>query len=404
MAQALDVPWDKLAVDPHTDYRLFARVGLFMVSLDCEDLEPVEVIARLRRALEADPRVDQLSGDKLDVEWTTTDVLYPHGQGETEDPDAVLDGHDHKHVLTIPDELTFSVQVPSKNQKLLIEGERVPERYMVKWNGTVACVLWMESRPTMSAGCVIREVLGEAAVAAGFGFYTQACSSACEFPFLHRTAVLVSQHGSFDGDMTFDISEGWDEVSEGRDEVIGRGPEGSSSRELADLFYSTIAFDTRRFSQLKNVGRRIMDLEDTARDSLRSLLALQYQHTCVRGDGVGQYFRRRLALRGWRAESRKLVSRVWLAVASLEVLQRRWARLRSEFEAGTRTDTTLLLFEGDHHHDAEQVSTLDVGGLATAVEQASSRLDTMALTSATTWGALAGGAAGAAVGALVQLA
>lgn len=397
MAQVLAVGPEERVGDSNAATRWLARVGLFMVSLDCEDPEPKEVMSRIQKALQADPRVDHLSGGEPDEKWTSNSVVYPAGPREAENTSGILDGSDHRHVFSVPNEFTFVVRVPSKNQPVVMQGERVPEQYTVKWNGTVASVFWLETRqyPAFSAGHVIREVLAEVTAAAGFGFYTQPCSSDCSFPFLHRTTVLTTEPGRTDG-IRFEAGAEWDEV-------IGRGPEGSDNEELSDLFYSTIAFDSRTFAYVKNVGSRILDLESVAREALGSLLELQYRHTRVRGHGTREYLRRRWALRGWRAESRELVSKVWLAVTNLEALHRRWARMRSKFEAGTREDGTLLLFEGDHFHDAQYVSTVDVGGLATAVQQASSRLDTMALASATTWGALAGGATGAAVSGLMQL-
>jgi hypothetical protein len=99
--------------------------------------------------------------------------------------------------------------------------------------------------------------------------------------------------------------------------------------------------------------------------------------------------------RGWRRKSRYYLARLWLALGSLESLQRRWAEERRNFARTTREAEIEDLFRIDSSDEIEALRELDPSLIESSIQHAASRLDTSAVIYATVGGGIAGAVAAA---------
>ena len=111
-------------------------------------------------------------------------------------------------------------------------------------------------------------------------------------------------------------------------------------------------------------------------------MQLQLERADARLLGLFKRWRRTWELRSWRSQSRSLLARLWLGLATLESLKRTWSDERVVFEDET-TNARTVLFDLDQKNDAAAVQSLDLSLVGSAVQEAAGRLDAGALTLAT---------------------
>ena len=285
-----------------------------------------------------------------------------------------------------------------KNQPRLHGFDDIPsEDYYVAWDGESALVLWEQSDDDMPlhGGQIVAEILRSALQGTHADLYVQACSPNCDNVFFH-TAMHV-----------YDEEETAAEVPDTLGMVMHEGgqravdvyvPTEGGNFDILEWIYLDLRTALTIFAELKNMGRRILDIEDSIRDQFSHLLGHYYDHASIVAKPFFQSIRDRCRTRGWRKEARQLLAGLWLSLANVEMLRRSWAERHRNFESIVDESETNLLFEKDYRGDVEIIESLDFSHLDSSIEQVSSSLDNRAITIATIGGTLAGGLAGALIG------
>ena len=147
---------------------------------------------------------------------------------------------------------------------------------------------------------------------------------------------------------------------------------------------------------MKNLGRRILDIEHMARHELDDLLSLHYDRSQLTEELFWSWPKEYWKIRKWRRGSRKALSTLWLLIASIEAMRAQWNDRKHYFDSDP--DDTRPVFENDASNDDRAIQGIDVASYQRALEHASARLDATGLTRAT----LLGGAAGAIVALLIH--
>lgn len=376
-----------------------ARFGSFVLVNDAEFAPPHHTtLEKVMEQLVADPRVQDVEHPwRFEEDWCRQGYIYPWSEEEDEVGAGLLAGSDRLHSLKFSTALTFQVEVPAKNQREVSGGDWIPTHYHVAWDGWLAVVTWSFPRPSepapMSGGHVVREILETATKHAGFGLYVQACNPGCKYDFAHTT-VRLEEDVRFDG-----ANVQYKESSLTFAEVVAEVPP-APDEDLVAMLHMSISQSSQPFLSLKNLGQRILELEDDARRSLAILLGIDYQRALVRATGLWGRPKAYWALRGTRQEKRRGISRLWLALSSIERLRRDWTEVYLFFKRTIEEDGRELLFLSDYADEVERVESLDLALLRAGAEEVAGRLDNRTLTSVTALAGVAGAAAGGIVGAI----
>lgn len=382
------------ATDPDTERAkdiFVARFGSFIIATDEEPAGPYgDTVAEIVRQLRADLRVLSVTEPEVEEYWCSSGDLYPSPTHEH----GILTGHDAMHWLRFNDLVAFTVEVPEKNRRRLSQDDVVPTGYEVYWDGVFVLVMWKAPRDEMlgmSGGLVVEEILSEALDRAGLTLYVQGCTPDCDHRFVHTMIRLLPG------------PKGQDDV-----EYVASGNSVEVNALMPDVeeedFGETLSLDLRisagAFAKVKNVGRRILDVEEIARRNLDRLLDVNLYRAEIPVLGWKQRVRRRWEMRSWRRESNRFIAQLWLALSIIELLRRRWMSDRQRFEDDVAERGLNVLYARDHADDASQIESLGLDLMRSAVEDAAERLDRRALVTVTGVAAIAGGLAGAVFGAL----
>jgi hypothetical protein len=370
-----------------------ARFGSFLLTRGGDFDGPISgILDKVIVALEKDARVRKVQRPRgLEEDWCLQRIIYPASQRD--DEDLVLRS-DHLHALRFSEPLLFDVEVPEKNQRLVAEGESIPTHYRAAWDGWLAVVTWeqpLKDAPLpLSGGHVVKDVLEDALERCGEGLFVQACNPACSYDFAH-TSIRAKATGS--AEITYAPGEYFAEVEASMPNV--------PVESWAEVLLLDIRLSSEEFLEIKNLGRRILDLERDARRTLSMLTALNYQRALIPTRELLRRPKDRWEMRGWRKESRKLISRLWLALSGIEQFRRRWAAAYFHFEESIEASGRSHLFARDYAYEVDEVRSLDLDLLRSGAQEAAERLDYRALSSATALAGVVGAITGGIVAAIV---
>jgi len=382
----------EVAEKAKSNFRL-ARAGVFLWDLSLRQEFPSDsgaapksaLIDELRHALLKDPTVVSVESMAESEQFTYTKGYWPDTSRTSDD--GLLTGGDSFSVLRLDGPILFCVQVPKKNQPEHHGHDDFPsDTYWVAWDGVSAIVTWIQpdERVPMAGGHVVEGILRSALRRLGCDLYVQACSPWCDNLFTHTVMhVLV--------DPEVDELECTVRTALEVDVTVGLA---DNDEELLMELWFGLNRSLESFAEMKNLGRRSVDLEDSARDTLSHLLKHYYEHATA---GAQQGWKRMRALwsqRGWRREARQLMASLWLTLSSIESVHREWEEVHRSFISATESRGLVVLFDVDYREDAETVASLDVSHLEVNVQQIGTRLDNRSLAWATGLGAIAGGVAG----------
>ena len=366
---------------------IVGRFGTFMLYLP-KERDPDELTTDLVHALEKDARVQSVHRSPRDALMDKFFRMYRFGDLSRDDLLASKVGY----VLRLIDPLLFEVRVPRKNQRTFYNDDYVPaEQYAVRWNGTSVCVFW-EADPgkpvPMAGGHIVEEILEQATRRVGALLLVQACTPGCNYRLAHTTMRVIHRSGL-------------------KQLVVERDPDDTLvvnlhlpvdqwvPDQIATMTFGYLAQTLHRFALMKNRGHRMIDLEDETRRTLDELLNLQYEQTRSRPARLRKSWRKRWESLRSRRRSRELLAQLWMLLARMETLQRRWWYFRRSFDRGAANDELTLLFATEHDQDTPVVESLDLGLLEKQLEQLSARLDVRRLVLATAGGAVSGAIVGA---------
>lgn len=287
--------------------------------------------------------------------------------------------------------LAFSVVVPVKNQRIIADGDEVPTEYKVLWDGITVMVTWQAptgKQVPRSGGHVVSEILRQAAEGLDLVLYVQACSPVCRHEFTHTSLRFVE---SPDPPKKISYKE-----SRWRTEVEIPYPAGVDDAQ--ERVFDNLSGIAEQFTIFKNLGRRILEIEDDGRNALAILMAIDLDRAQMAQLSLWPRLKARWASKGWRRLSRELVSRVWAALANIERLHRQWDQIRFRFDDLAKEGDRELLFVGDYADEVDRVSSFDPDLMRSAVQEIGTRLDNRALLLVTGVGLVAGAIAGGVVG------
>jgi hypothetical protein len=354
-----------------------------------DESEYADLAARIGDQLQQDPRVIDVEVPDIENDWCFPDVLYP----APSDDKGIVNGADRLSRLRFSEPLMFQVEVPVKNQRLIADGDWMPTRYHVLWDGVTILVSWKapaEKRVPLSGGHIVSAILAEALEGLGLLLYVQGCSPECQHEFTH-TAIRFVKDGVVKGKPEYVAGKRAQEVDV-RYPLDVALPQVTVFRDLSSL--------AEEFAHLKNLGRRILEIENDGRDALAQLMVIDLGRAEIAvmplRSRVGQLWK----ARGWRRESRRLIARVWASLGNIESLRRQWDQSRFTFDSGAEERGRERLFLLDYADEVDGVSSFNPDLMRAAVGEAGTRLDNHALLLVTGLGAIAGAIAGGVVGGL----
>lgn len=374
----------------------FVRFGTVMLTAGNHTSLP-SFIAGLLAALKKDSRVEKVQ----DFERPPT-IRKRHYFPDLNrsDRSAVLQGSDRAECVELSEPIAFRVRVMVKNQPLHEGVDDVPgEYYEALWDGVTLFVGWTQSDddPAISAGHVVVQIIRDAAQTVGGDIYVQSCSPGCRFMFVHQTLSIIPPRSPEDLEGPVRLYAMPGDVNRA---LINVDFPGGLSEHLLSIYFA-ISQQLGIYADFKNQGRRLIDLEDIAREDTAHLLMHNYAHAA---NAVKPFWVRPLAYwrgRGWRREARSLIAGLWLILVNMESLQRSWdEESRSLFQFGLDAD---LLLGTDHKNDLDMIHALDIKSVTNAMAEVSTRLDNRTVALATGWGALGGAVAGGAVGGIIGI-
>lgn len=381
------------------------RIGTFYWQLPTGPQAPRHEFATLARQLagrlRSDPRVVSVRDPDSDRDTTEyrLETFYP---AEAPDLDSILFGSDAMTALFRSFPIAFRVRVPVKNQPIHDGVADIPsDTYTAAWNGVTLVVLWTQNTDhiPLSGGHIVIDVLRDAVEGQpGASLVNQACSANCHFQFMHPAIRLEP--------VPFDDAE--DGVDFRLSEVPGRrhflvctstADDEDDFEHVLGLTY-TLIHTADQFATLKSLGRRVISIEETAREELSKAIAIQYEESKNALLPVHERVGKKWTFRQKKRNLRKSVIALWLCIANLETLIRSWEEERRTFIESASEDGQLPFFEIDSKSEDALIQSLRLDHLESAVEQVSQSLNNSAMVAATLGGALAGGLAGGALGAL----
>jgi hypothetical protein len=311
--------------------------------------------------------------------------------------DALLTGADAMNIGIFSDPLTFDIRVPENQQRLFSDTDFIPtEEYHCTWDGDTLLVTW-EQRLTdeipRAGGHVVIDVVRDVARRMGDDIYVQACTPDCDYSFIHQTSRVTA-------DPALEQFE-WAQnpVNPYRFEVVA--PIAWDASEVAQQFYDEIYLRSHYFGEMKNSGRRLLDIDHKAKHDREDLLKVNYARSAADSLPLKERLRSRWHLRRWRRDTSVLINRLWVELALLEHQKAEWRDL--EFHYKDIIGDDLALFEHDNEQESIAIEALNPETTVKAVQFAAARLDANALVRATALGALGGAITGAGAAGLIQL-
>lgn len=391
LATVADVePPEDLEANEKPDTDLVGRMGLFLLA-SSEQFKPPhsKTLEAVADALEEDPRVIAVKQPKqIEDSWCGRPRIYP----SPAENGGLISGSDILQTLHFSRPLSFSITVPAKNQPLRSDDDVVPTDYRVIWDGMLALVLWHApgaKRLPLSGGHVVADILNNALEKLGYRLYIQGCNPGCTHKFSH-TDMRFSQDLEDDEEVEYVGGKHFAEVK-------ARVPS-MEVEDLAHYVFYDLHGTVRDFMELKNFGRRILELEADGRTKLSSLMRINYTRANLPAESFVDRLKTRWGMRGWLRKSRFLIARVWLTLSNIELLRREWETSRFDFESSADERGKRKLFEQDYADEVDRVQSLDPELMRSGVQEMAERLDSRALLRVTATAAIAGAIAGGVVG------
>lgn len=365
---------------------LAIRFGTFMLA-PREEVEIKELVERVGENLNADYRVKQAEVPELDAHGDEFLRRFPVSQ--TDEP--LME--DKRNVLELVNPFTFRVSVPIKNQRTFHAGDEVPtDLYECCWDGQSITVAWpidAASGIPRSGGHVVEEVLRDLADKTDCDLIVQACSPGCTYLFAHTTLRVTATDNS---------EAAVQRADDDRFVVNLEYPHKNDwlPSELSSEIFYEIRRVLRTFSHLKNDGLHLLELEGEARGDLDNLIGVQHHQLSEHraASALAHPIRHLKHRRSIKAD----VSRLWLAISRMQILQRTWSYTLTSFESRAEDFGLLPLFDNERS-DEPLIRDLNLDLIRSALEDSSRRMDSSSLVAAT----VAAGVTGAGIGAVAAI-
>jgi hypothetical protein len=369
---------------------LVGRFGSFLLSSP-EGFKPPHrsTLNAIASSLEKDSRVvDVRRPDGIEDNWCGQSTIFP----APADDEGVVSAHDALKSLYFNRPLEFSVRVPEKNQPKKREEDIVPTTYRAFWDGILMLVTWRmpsQREIPLSGGHIVSEILSAAVKRLHLSLYVQGCNPVCSHEFAHTDIRFLPAKDRTRPEYV--------DCKQFEKEVHAHTPP-MSDEELGTYVFFDLRITARRFTRLKNYGRRILETEEDGRQTLETLMQLNYARGKLPTLPLKERIESRWKMRGWLRQARLLIARIWIILANIEALRREWDRFRLDFESGAQEYGRERLFALDYADEVDRVRSLNLELMRSGVQELAERIDSRALLRVTAVAAIAGAVAGGVVG------
>lgn len=374
---------------------LYARVGILTLSF-FKDKDLDDLYIQLVESLKNDPRVKDIKAYDSAKENVYTITLASGNPGKLAphySSGLPVNPNRHIHVAYFKFPIFLNVQVPERVQTKELGDTDVPsDEYWVAWDGVALVIGWQRkgSRQPFStaAGQIVLSILHDAAHAAEMSVNSQPCGPNCSFPFAHsRITAYEGDHG---GDDVILSGTGLN--------VNARLPAGTNQpTECIGRLYTAFRFSVHYFAAMRAEEATMSEASNYARTQLADLLGLSYKSVAIKRKFSARYLAERWKVIGWRSEARRIVAVLWLALATVEAKKQEWANIKFVYDNCSREGDVYKIFSSEYAESVNVIEQIDVSNLKSAIEHASSRLDTNSIVWSTALAAVIGAVVGAVV-------
>jgi len=356
---------------------LIVRFGCFALTVQPDRPFP-EVSGAIVRALDDDSRVTSLTPPDLDPSYDEHILVYPSSRGA--DPDSVVTGSDVLVGVSLSGVLKFELSVPLKNQPTFTADETPPaEHYYVIWDRYSLMLGWQQNAETpipRAGGQVIRDVLNVAAKKMQGRQYIQSCSPWCTHLFAHQELHIRTRPGA----QGFSLSE--PRGAPLRAVIDVHVPPGDDVWGLLAKTYRSCQVSMQNFYEMKNLGRRTLDIGVVIDQDIFQLMSLHYERAALRRERIWTRISSLRNIARWRRESRLLLARLGIALPTFELFRRKWNERRVFYDRAAAARGIAVMFE-DHLDDEAAIEAFDTTSQRATLSEMSGRLDNAALIGAT---------------------
>lgn len=272
-----------------------------------------DLTEKLRKALEADPRVTAIrSGPHPDD--VSYGPFYPVPEDEVDLILAPVKAREPEAYVPFK----FTVKVPSKNQPQLDGPEDLPETYEARWNCSTLMVFWREEkrhRKFMPGGQVVRDVVSEAAAKAGYPVRVQG-------PSMAHVDLRIKADPTAGSIL-------WTRSPSDREIFDLTFPLELDDQRIADLAFGHLSSLASYYYKMENISERAGITERALNDSVEELLLLEHARSISGFDWKHPIESVRFWWdnRGWRGRASEAIASIWLSTARLQGLIGEWSEL-----------------------------------------------------------------------------
>lgn len=373
---------------------LLCRYGSFVLaSAEAESVN--DLVHPFVRALDTDPRVSDIHEPRRDVKADRLDAKYPVPTlAKLEEGDYQIDMPQMNGFL-LRRPLCFEVRVPTRQQKAFVEDEEPPsDKYLVRWDGEVILVAWpasLDARSPVSGGHVVYDVMADTAEKCGFTFFAQGCVPGCTYLFAHRTLRAIPARDKKPPERRIEVKS-----PTTIDLIVPVAT--LDPHDLAERAFLIIRHALHPLAGMKNYSLRILNAESETQLDVATLLELLNRINKAASQKWWTrivFLRERLRI---RQQQKRLTTKIWLALADIEVNRRHWWQSLGFLEREAEKHGLSALVAPEHEQDTPLIRTLDMGFARQVLDDVSRRSEASSLALATLVGGLSGGVVGAVVG------
>lgn len=161
----------------------------------------------------------------------------------------------------------------------------------------------------------------------------------------------------------------------------------ASDTEATEKLFRAMRASLFEFTRLKNLSRRILEIESQGRNDVQSLLEIHYISAVNRTLSTTKRIRKARTIRQTSSMENQLVASLWLLLANMERLRRQWTEVKLQYEkvcAARHVDP----FVNDHIVDDLAIADLDDSFIRETLKHTAARRDNRTLSLVTIFGGL----------------
>ncbi len=390
-----------------------ARTAICFMNVN-DDRGDETVYRKLCNALEADSRVETINAPTQDpsaFDRPSFALFGPYEDHEfSSKEDRPPDPSTHTHGFSFSDPIVFEAHAPRRVQPTFDDFDRIPaDSYWAAWDGIALVVIWklediwktngdfdqldidkVSYNLTPSGGLLVQTVLKDAAEKCGYELTTTPCSPNCGYTFAHTGLFVRTVDYEHYGQNAIFEKKSEESFARVCLPVIDDSP-----ADAAEELQREVGFITRIFAEMRSEGRTAVAAGRLIQYDVRKLLRLNYQRADISARPFYRTFKSRWSTRRWQQQTRRLMARMWLTLATLDEARQDWAYLKYLYDNAAEDGNKGAVFDSEYINEINSTSAIDVSEARSALDRITNTLDTKAVVLATSAGAIFGALIGA---------